>query len=566
MNRLLELIFENRGYTPEYINDINNPDYGLLLDIDVLSVYLKELKDNNEQIVILPDFDMDGIMSGVVGFAGLAELGFNVALFIPDPNDGYGFTAETIDRLVCEYPDVSAILTCDVGITCDGGVKAAKDKGLTVLITDHHVEDPKSDVRQLANCVVNPMRLDETYAHPAICGAHVLWQCLDYYVKLYGDSYQYEQVQRLRVFAGIGTIADLMPVLYENRQLVRDSVDICRLVHADGEHRFINHLTGSQAYQNAFRGLYEAIEVYHAAGRVRQPQDIDESFFGYYLAPMFNSVKRLGEDLDVAFGVFFSDDPIGKACDLYSLNEQRKTLVAQHFETLMATDNLFAPYVYESDAEAGILGLLATKVEKITKRPVLVLRSEKNVYKGSGRAPVWYPALTRLRGAGFYAAGHEGAFGVGVTDRHELNALYAFLKQDVEDCIAGLSEEVLTETPYDYVLGLTGVGDVPFDIPMFYDYVSEVDKLRPFGRGFTEPVGVFKFSPNDGLWSVMGSTKQHVKITLKHGFEILCWNQAELVNGLKKQDEVIVVGKLGCSDFAGRRSLNFIGDFQVEIS
>ena len=79
MNRLLDKVFTNRGYTKEYLESINVSDHGLLKDIDLLSERLYDIYTKQTHIVILPDFDMDGIMSGVIGFAGLAELGFNVS-------------------------------------------------------------------------------------------------------------------------------------------------------------------------------------------------------------------------------------------------------------------------------------------------------------------------------------------------------------------------------------------------------------------------------------------------------------------------------------------------------
>lgn len=565
MNELLEIVFENRGYTKEFIKEINQADYEPLMDIDLMSDELYAIRKSGELITLLPDFDMDGIMSGVVGFAGLAELGFNVSLFIPDPKDGYGIKNKTIERLVSEYPDVKTIITADVGISSISGVKKAKELGIKVLITDHHIEEKGDSVRDIADVIVNPMRYDETYKNPAICGAHVLWQVLDNYTNKYGSKFEVEQIRRLRVFAGIGTVSDMMPVLYENRQIVRDAVDICRLVHADGTHRFIDNLTGSQIYLNSFRGLYESIEVFHASGKVNSPNDIDEGFFGYYLSPMFNAVKRMDVSLEAAFSVFFDSDPIQRASNVYLLNEKRKTMVADYFELMQEEDSKYAPYIYHSEASSGILGLLATKMRKLTVGPVLVLREENGRYTGSGRSPSWYPARRRILDGGFWAAGHDPSFGVGVDSDDELEALFDFLEKDVQEYMDNLTPEDLVDVEYDYNLGLEGTGDVPFDIPLFYSFVSEVNKLKPFGKGFPEPVGKITFEPQEGKWSTMGGLKQHVKVTLHHGFEILCWNQAHLLDELKQMKEVTVIGRLGKSEFRGRDTINFVGDFQVGV-
>jgi single-stranded-DNA-specific exonuclease len=564
MNSLLEVVFNKRGYTSEYLKEINDPSHQPLLDIDQLSDHLKLIHDEGKHIVVLPDYDMDGIMSGVLGYAGLIELGFKTSLFIPDAKDGYGFTEKTIQRLVEEHPKASAIITGDVGITCEEGIKAAKEKGLTVLITDHHKEEAGSKVCSLADVVVNPMRLDETYLNPEICGAHVLWQCLDHYAKLYAPRDIQNRIRQLRVFVGIGTVSDLMPLLYENRQVVKDAVTICRWVFDGGKERIFRNLTGTEIYRRVFRGLFEAIDVFRASGKIKKLADINEDFFGYYLAPMFNSVKRLDHDLKLAFGVFLSEDSTQRANSLYRLNEKRKQLVAKHFDELQGDPSPYWPFILTSEASLGILGLLAMKVQGGSQGPSLVLRLDQGKYKGSGRSPTWYPALTRIQQAGFWAAGHESAFGIEVTSSEELEALHGFLVKDVEAIRSSLPKEELEALQADYLLCFDGSGDVEFDMASLFEFIVEVDQLRPFGTGFEEPKGIFAFDPKAGRWQTMGSEQQHVKVQFRGGFELIGWNQSHLIHELQDQRQVMVAGKLGINDFRGRKTLHFIGDFHDE--
>ena len=117
MNYLVEKTFANRGYTPEYLREINNPYYEELKDIDTLAARLKEIHDAGLPITIIPDFDMDGICAGDCGYGGMAELGFKVILFIPNAAEGYGISAKTIDDVLAVYPDTKVIITCDTGIS-----------------------------------------------------------------------------------------------------------------------------------------------------------------------------------------------------------------------------------------------------------------------------------------------------------------------------------------------------------------------------------------------------------------------------------------------------------------
>lgn len=560
MNRLIELYLERRGYTRDMLREMNDDQHADLMSVAEMCAELKRIHDTQEHIVILPDFDMDGIMSGTVGFAGLSELGFRVSLFRPTPSDGYGFTADTILRLVEEYPDVKAIITCDVGITCYEGAAAASAMGIKMLITDHHVQEDADKL--VADVIVDPNRKDETYKNKGICGAHVFWQVLQHYADNYGDLFMHEQIRRLRVFAGIGTISDAMPLVNENRPLVMDACGICRLVYGEEGQFFLSNMRGCTVYRRAFYGLHYALQVFADNGKIQTPDDITEDFFGFYLAPAFNSLKRMNGDMDIAFGVFFGDHPFEDAATLFMLNEQRKLAVSQYFEEMMTSDQPYAPYVYISDAQPGILGLLATKAMTLTGVPTMVMREDDGHFHGSGRAPSWYPAIDMIHPEGFFIAGHQGAFGIGVTDKRECKALWAFLKQSTEEILANMPEEAEGGSTADIVICQRGFGDTDIDIPLFLEYLAEIKTLRPFGRAFEAPVIELRFRADDGEWSVMGSAKQHLKIRLAYGFEVLCWNQAAMLDDMKPDDEFVVQGHLGRSEFRGRFTVNMVGDIR----
>ena len=164
---LLNLLLEKRGLTWSDYVEMDNPDHADLLDIDKMADELDDIYKNGEKIVILPDFDMDGVMSGVVLHAGLSELGFNSELYIPSSTNGYGFSRDDINLLIERHKGVKSIITCDVGISEFDSIKYARELGLKVFVTDHHV--PQSG-HLLANVAVNPNRVDDTYENKSICG------------------------------------------------------------------------------------------------------------------------------------------------------------------------------------------------------------------------------------------------------------------------------------------------------------------------------------------------------------------------------------------------------------
>lgn len=565
--RLIDIMFKNRGYTPEFIADISNGSHADLYRVDEVVQRLRALYDNGSRIVVLPDFDMDGIMSGVIGYAGLAELGFNVALFIPDPNEGYEFTAATIRRLYSQYPDVCTILTCDVGTSCYDGIDEAKRLGVDVIVTDHHNTLFDFEECMHADVVVNPMQPSDSYEHSYICGAFVLYQCLMKYAEMYAGPLMCDQMKRLSVFAGIGTISDMMPLLYENRCLVCDAIAFCRLLYGDGNSWFVDCMPGSVVYKRAFIGLYSVFRVFAEKSKIRDGSSIDENFFGFYLAPMFNSVKRLGGQMTDAFDVFFGFDAVGSANRLYDMNEKRKELVETSLSNIFSSEQPFAPYVYFSDAPAGLFGLLAAKLMELDGLPKLVLRQDpvKHSFRGSGRSPVWYPLFSRATANEFYIAGHEHAFGAGFRDIADIERFCSFLADDCKKCYDAVDTDTIKPFIPDFTIALDGSGDVGIDIPLFIEYISDVSKLAPFGQGFEKPCILLRFRAGDGVWSTLvskkNSSKSHLKVELPYQFNVLCWNEGQMISRSDNPDELIeVTGHLELNEFRGDVSINFIAD------
>lgn len=560
MNLLIETMLRNRGYSHEFLRDINNPQYGKLDGIDEMAVRLNEIHSKGMPITIYPDFDMDGIAAGTLGFAGLAELGFVVNLYVPNAASGYGITRESIEDCLKRFPATKAILTCDTGI---GAVEAAdycREHGVQFLVTDHH---PQS-VGLPADMVVDPMKVGEQYAHPQICGAFVLWQVLQRYADLYCNYFTQDQIRRLRVFAGIGTVSDSMPLLYENRQLVRDAVAICQMVYGAGEPMTVSSIPGCKTYQLAFWGLYNLMKTCESYGIIKDTSSITEDFFGFYMAPMFNSVKRMEDDVTNTFGVFFTNQSLMCVDTLYNLNLKRKLVVQQKLEALSSIAQPYAPYIYLTDAASGMVGLIAGKIMETTGEPVFVLHDEGpncdgNRYKGSGRCPVWFDAKGSV-GDIAAIAGHDSAFGVGVRNETDLKRMFRVLCQDVPAARAKADVEAWVP---DYVIATDWSADCGIDVGCFSEFLIELENYRPFGKGFPAPMGEFRFRNGDVLqWNQIGRAKEHLKISFANGFDVLCWGQGNMISEKDEDVEHVVIGSLGRSVYKGNMQLNFSGTIQ----
>ena len=590
---LLKLTLERRGLDWSKYVEMSNPDHSDLLDIDKMADNLDEIYHNKEKIVILPDFDMDGVMSGVVLHAGLSELGFNSELFIPSSSQGYGFGPKDIDNLIQRHDDVKAIITCDVGVSAFDGVSYAKEKGLKVLVTDHHV--PQSG-HLVADSVVNPNRVDDTYSNKTICGAHVAWQVLDYYVRHKRNDWMLTQnIEHLRVFAGIGTVSDMMTLVYENRQLVNDSVTISRLllgydyetgvvsIDAPVVPQFFRNLeANSNVYKNAFYGLSRLYYTYAKQDKPRivTKRDITSIFYGFYVAPVFNALKRLGGDMWHAFGVFF-DEPLKqqKHIDvLFATNETRKELVESYMEQLRDEYDKglqpLAPYIYTTDAPAGIVGLIATRLINESGKPTLVLSgNDMDGYHGSGRSPEWYAfnsntvhynleifaskykmtvdeviqlltdanlietedmtdeerddvrrrkahAESHLlvkysrskRAEQYFVAGHEGAFGFGAKNYKHLVKFKKHLEKHTTEIWSDyVAKFGEPKVKEDFVISLLNDGDLGLDTGVIYQFMRDVHYIEPFGAGWAEPIVKLRFKGSDVSTYTVGADGSHVR-------------------------------------------------------
>ncbi|MGY4541152.1 single-stranded-DNA-specific exonuclease [Arthrobacter sp. UYNi723] len=551
---LFSLLRERRGWTDEYLTAIDQPDHDTLLDMDRMLVELKRIHDSQELLVVVPDFDMDGITSGVLGYAGFSELGFNVTLHIPDYNRGHDVTTEDIAEVHSQYPNVKAIITCDGGVNSREGIALARSLGITTLVTDHHVElHPGS----IADVTVDPARINETYANPGICGAHVLYQVLEAWALQYLPR-KLDSIHMLKLFAGIGTVSDVMPLLFENRQLVRDSLSLARLLYVappqDPEEEIdINSTTlmtllkaggHHPVFLAAFEGFSIALKEFTRVGKLRSISDINEGFYGFYLAPAFNAARRIGGSMSDCFGVFIAPTSAEKTACMQRVvegNNLRKELTVQHLEEIETTDQPLAPYVYFSDAPAGMLGLIASQLMHRTGTPTVVLHrasADSEPTGGSARSPFWFPIIETMTAAGFTAIGHENACGVRVASNDELLRFHQVMAAAAQRIMADLlaSGQLADATAPDLRFGSTEDCDANLsDIEEIATMTERIEMLVPFGHGFTRPEFELVLDLAQCRITTLGTENQHIRLTTRNGLKCLWWNSADLFLDLKER-------------------------------
>lgn len=565
--KLFNLFLKSRGYTIDYLQRINQPGQKQLQNIDQMCSILDSIRQTQEGIVIMPDFDCDGVSSGVVGYAGMSQLGFNVSLYMPHPEQGYGITVNDIDRVLGMYPDTKWIITCDVGQTCYDAFNYAYAHGLRVLVTDHH-EQVKSPNKLLAQCIVNPCQFDEPYNQNRpdpnfnICGAFVLYQVLCRYTQLYQPN-QLHLINSLAVFAGIGTEGDMMPLIQENRLLIKDTLEMLNFLYDTPN---LNTVLSNvnPVYFSAFNGLKLWLQVLKENNKIYGK--IDESFLGWTLVPMINAVKRLNLPMTLIFGIFFNNNSAQQQANAEKLvlaNDQRKIVVKSFMgrinQEVIDHKQPFAPFIYFTDAPSGILGLLANQLKRTVNLPVFVLNKQN--LSGSGRSFSYFPVISYTRNTEFKVRGHQLAFGISFTDMNQIDRFYQFLLKT----LPSLVKNARKKTKYDLQLLVDSDSNRPvLTYHNGLEFIDDVAKLKPFGQGFKEPdlaIGALK---NQAEFKLMGQQNQHLKIILPGNIELISWNNADKLEQLNQQDSFIFHGNLSANHFKGNTTLQMIGNLATK--
>ena len=366
---------------------------------------LHSLKD--KFIVIDTDYDCDGVMAGLVLEGSLKRLDFNTATYYPTEHDGYGLTLAEAEHILEKYPDAEVVITADNGINCREGIKYLTDRGVKVLVTDHH----KGEVDLFpttAEVCVNVNRGDEpdNYRFKGISGAQTAWKLMDLYARTYGDSIDISYIKSLKLFASISIMSDVMPMLNENRRDVRELIDTVN------SQKFV----AMSAANDYVKRLKTFIDKF---GDKRVTIDS----FGFAIIPTINSARRMMGESELAFKAFDSNPAVADLSinGLMRTNDLRKTAKKDALKTInMRVDS---PYIAVgvTTAKSGILGLIASDLANSVGRSALAFKHVGDYYRSSGRG--WrhnsiYDILTEVKNReseiDLQFGGHSHALGCSV--------------------------------------------------------------------------------------------------------------------------------------------------------
>lgn len=481
-----------------------------------------------KRILIVGDYDADGATATSVAMRGLQAMGAQVDFLVPNRFEyGYGLTPEIVALAAQQQPDV--ILTVDNGIASIEGVAAAKQLGLQVLITDHHLPAEQTPV---ADCIVNPNQRGCDFPSKHLAGVGVMFYVL---IALRAELKQRGMLAEGAVhlaslldLVALGTVADLVRLDSNNRILVAQGLKRIRQGHACPGIMAILKLAG------------------------REPSQVNAQDLGFYLGPRLNAAGRL-DDMTIGIRCLLAEtheEAMQYARQLHALNAERKQIEAEMQWDAMAdlhTDFQASQYtisVYQPDWHQGVIGILASRIKERYHRPVIAFADAGDgLIKGSGRS---IPGL-HLRDALDLVTkqspdliikfgGHAMAAGLSIR-MHDFARFQQAFEQIVQRLI---SAETLQE-----VLEMDG----PLHVQEMTLSTAELLANEVWGQGFPQPLFYDRFE----VLQQRVLAEKHLKVRLKkqgQQFEAIYFQHAELLPA-----EVDIVYALQANEFNGARSL-----------
>lgn len=401
LSPIVAKVLVSRGYETKeqiqaFLSDDQFSDPMCLKDMDKAVARIRRAARDGEKVAVYGDYDCDGIMSTVLIYSYLESVGVNVCYYIPQRDrEGYGLNADAL-KLIAD-DGVSLVITVDNGITAIGEVEYASSLGLDIVITDHH--KPR-EVLPNAAAVVDPHRLDDESGCEYLAGVGVAFKLIcalenddgGLMLDQYGD------------LVAVATVADIVPLVGENRLIVRRGLE--SLQETDNE------------------GLAELIRVCGMSGKALSSENI-----AYGIVPRINSAGRF-DCVDDAMELFVGEgeELAGLADGINSLNEKRRKIEDQIIAQIMGqleqnADALMKRVIVIAGEHwhHGIVGIVASRMVERFGKPCIVLSVEEDTIRGSARSIEGFSIIDAIHACSEHLeryGGHNQAAGLTLKAGH----------------------------------------------------------------------------------------------------------------------------------------------------
>ena len=458
------------------------------------------------RVAVFGDYDADGIGACAILYRALVEYGIEPYLYVPEREEGYGLSVNAIDRIFDEFlPDL--FITVDCGISNAKEVEYIKEQGAFVVVTDHH-ELPET----LPDCIVVNPKLADDYPYDNLCGAGVAFKLA---TALLG-----ERAYALLDFCALSTVADSVPLLGENRDIVAEGLKLME-----------------KAPRSAFTAL------------LGKPGEITAQTLAFTLAPRVNAAGRMG-DAAAALRLFTTDDEaeiLELAAKLNAYNMERQSLCDELYErarTGIAEDGAYGNVVMVvgEDWHAGLIGIVAARIAEEFARPAVLFVRKGNMLRGSARSIDSVNIFEALKACSQYVeefGGHSQAAGINVKEEN-----FEPLKRALDEYIGAhyRAEDFIPTVPV--AEEITG--------EFSWRLARELEALEPYGVGNRRPLFYARAGKTNA--APLKPLSPHLSLT-GEGMGFMYFGGAKELRLLRSDVEKLVVFECNLSRFRGRESL-----------
>jgi single-stranded-DNA-specific exonuclease len=454
---------------------LNNPF--LLLEMDkAVDRIFRALRDK-ELIAIYGDFDADGVTATATLTQGLAILGGKVIPYVPHRvEEGHGLNYAALKKL--QKQGVTLVITVDCGISFSAEIEQAQKNGLDIIVTDHH----KVPSIPPAVAVVDPKREDSKYPFRDLAGVGVAFKLLQ---ALLAETGKEERLEEFLDLVAVGTVVDMMPLVGENRLLVKRGLEVLNATRRLGFREIV-----SQARLNKNK--------------------LSSEDLSFIIGPRLNAPGRVGY-ATASYQLLVTESPEEArilASELEARNSERKRLTSQVLEVArekLPSEEMPLLMVGDEDFPAGIVGLVASNLVEEFYRPAVVIHLGEEISRGSARSIPEFSiinALSKCQDLFIRFGGHDRAAGFTLPTSN-LEILQQKLMKMAE---SELSDVDLHPT-------ITIDAEIPLS-SLNWEVFRLIESLGPFGEGNPTPIFLSRHVKVVNH-HILGKSGEHLKLKLQ---------------------------------------------------
>ncbi len=487
-----------------------------------------------EKILIYGDYDADGVTSTAIVKRYLSSIGASVFCYIPDRlAEGYGLSKDVLDGFLSEH--ISLMITVDTGTTAPEEIDYAKKLGIETVVTDHH-----ECTGSLPKCVgvINPMRLDGGYPFKGLAGVGVAFKlvcaiegvrCPDKNCNLIAE----EMLDRYGDLVALGTVADVMPMLDENRYIVKKGIERMKTGGTLGISSLIKELSGKKL-------------------------ELNSSTIGYRLAPHINAAGRMGR-ADRALELLLTDEKeeaLLLSKELCNYNLQRKAeeekILKEAYALIAKKETAQDPLTVLAGEgwHRGVLGIVAARLTERLKSSVILISLDDEYGYGSGRGIEGMDLVQLLEDRAPLLEKYGG---------HEQAAGLTLKRQNVERFIKEITEDAREKSKF-----ITQQDGITVDmclstLDLSLPFAESLALLEPYGTGNRIPQFLLKDVRLEQITALSGGA--HTKILAeKDGlfYTALLFNQKTALFPYIQYDDADLLFELTVNEYLGRRSVQLL--------